>query len=473
VIAEAVPPQNLDAEESLLSAIMLGGGDGPEASAATIADVRATGLEPGDFYLPSHGLIYQAALAVHERGEPTTVIAVEAELRSEGKLRAARGKRRLHELSILAPARTNAAHFARQVVEAADRREQVNVGLALRAAGENAGLSADTALQERLARLLRRPASAPAKAAPWHSQSWCEFRDSSEDEHRWLVHGLLPAGMLAFVAGPPKKGKTWLGLGLALVIATGRPLFGDYEVPEARNVLYVALEGSRVGLRARIGALARGLDLDPDGEDVDRLTMLYRPRPFDLADLATATWLHHEAENVDAALVVVDVLRAAARFKENVAEDFALVRDGLEPLLNAGRTVALLHHFGKLSETQKERSPGERMAGTGAMYGALDVGLLITRSESGARRLRVDVEARDFAAPEALGVVIGGTGSGEHAGSPIRMPRHSISIRQPPRSATSRRRSKRSSATASGAPSRKSPRRRAASEPTRTTSAKR
>jgi AAA domain len=252
--------------------------------------------------------------------------------------------------------------------------------------------------------------------APWRAQTWPEFRDETSEAHRWLVDGLLPAGMLAFVAGPPKKGKTWLGLALALALATGRPLFDVYTVPAACNVLYVALEGSRVGLRTRIGALARGLELDPDGDDLERLTMLYRPRPFDLVELKTATWLRVEAEERDAKLVVVDVLRAAARFQENVAEDFARVRDSLEPLLAAERTVALLHHFGKLTETQKERSPGERMAGTGAMYGALDVGLLITRSEGGARRLRVDVEARDFAAPEALGVVIAGTGSGEHGG---------------------------------------------------------
>jgi hypothetical protein len=56
------------------------------------------------------------------------------------------------------------------------------------------------------------------------------------------------------------------------------------------------------------------------------------------------------------------------------------------------------------------------MAGTGAMYGALDVGLLITRSESGARRLRLEVEARDFASPNPLGIVIHGVGSGEHGG---------------------------------------------------------
>ena len=252
--------------------------------------------------------------------------------------------------------------------------------------------------------------------ARWAAQGWPEFRDQADEQHRWIVDGLLPEGMLAFVAGPPKKGKTWLGLALSLSIATGQPLLGEYAVPAARDALYIALEGSRTGLRTRVGALARGLGLDPDGDDLGRLHMLYRPRPFNLVELETAEWLVAEAEHVDARLVVIDVLRAAARFQENVAEEFAAVRDALGPLLAAGRTVALLHHFGKLTETQKERSPGERMAGTGAMYGALDVGFLITRSEGGARRLHVEIEARDFAAPDALGVVIVGTGSGPHGG---------------------------------------------------------
>jgi AAA domain len=266
------------------------------------------------------------------------------------------------------------------------------------------------------------PSESEPSGPPWRSQPWAEFRDATDaDDHTWLIDGLLPAGMLAFVAGPPKKGKTWLGLGLALAIATGKPLCGEYAVPEPRRALYVALEGSKVGIRARVGALTRGLELSPDRDDdgrddLERLRVLYRPRPFDLADLKTATWLRDDAAEFNAAFVVVDVLRAAARIRENVAEDFALVRDGLEPMLAAGRTVALLHHFGKLNETQKERSPGERMAGTGAMYGALDVGFLITRSDNGARRLRVDVEARDFAAPDALGVVILGTGTGQHGG---------------------------------------------------------
>jgi hypothetical protein len=85
-------------------------------------------------------------------------------------------------------------------------------------------------------------------------------------------------------------------------------------------------------------------------------------------------------------------------------------------MLAERRSAALLHHFGKLNETQKERSPGERMVGSGAMEGALDVAFYITKSEAGARRLRIEFEARDFATPDMIGVSIVGTGSGEHGG---------------------------------------------------------
>jgi AAA domain/DnaB-like helicase N terminal domain len=416
-MSEAVAPQNLAAEESLLGAIMVAGARGAEASAKTLANVRASGIEPDDFFRESHRIIFSAALDLAERGEPTDVIVLEAELGARGQLVDVGGAPRIHELAALARATANAGHYAGLVVDAADRRAQFEAALVLRQAALNGGLAANPEVREQIDRALSSSSrSRPGRAAPWSSQPWSVFRSETPEQHEWLVEGLLPAGMLAFVAGPPKKGKTWLGLGLALAVATGTPLFGAYTVPEPRAVLYVALEGSRVGIRARIGALARGHELDPDGDDLGRLNVLYRPRPFDLAELATATWLREHVEELDAALVIVDVLRAAARFQENVAEDFAVVRDGLEPLLAAGRTVPLLHHFGKLTETQKERSPGERMAGTGAMYGALDVGFLITKSEAGARRLRVDVEARDFAAPDALGVVILGEGSGEHGG---------------------------------------------------------
>lgn len=251
---------------------------------------------------------------------------------------------------------------------------------------------------------------------PWSAESWETFRDTADEEISWLVDGLLPRGAFAFIAAPPKKGKTWLALALTISLVSGSPLFGEHRIPEPVSALYVALEGSRAAIRARTGALSRGMGLDPDSSALERLHVLYRPRPFDLARQESSEWLLEQTAELGADFVVIDVLRAAARFRENDAEDFAVIRDGFAPLLSSGVTIAVLHHFGKLTDTQRDRSPGERMAGTGAMYGALDVGFLITQSESGARRLRVDVDARDFAAPEAIGLVLAGTGTAEHGG---------------------------------------------------------
>jgi hypothetical protein len=272
-------------------------------------------------------------------------------------------------------------------------------------------------LERIAASVARYEPKAEAELVPLRAQAWGAFRDEAAADLGFLVDGLWPEPALGFIAARPKAGKTWVALALAVCIATGRPLFGEYAIAEPRSVLYIALEGARAGLRARIAAIARGLGIDPDGDELERLHLLYKPRPFNLADPRLAALVIEEARRLDAAIVFIDVLRQAVRgLKESAAEDFAQVRDALEPLLDERRSAALLHHFGKLNETQKERTPGERMVGSGAMEGALDVAFYITKSEAGARRLRIEFEARDFATPDLIGVALVGTGSGEHGG---------------------------------------------------------
>ena len=57
------PPQNLEAEQSVLGAVLLS----DTALPALIIDER---LNPDDFYRESHGRIYQAMLDLHSMGEP-------------------------------------------------------------------------------------------------------------------------------------------------------------------------------------------------------------------------------------------------------------------------------------------------------------------------------------------------------------------------------------------------------------------
>ena len=120
-----VPPQNLEAEESVLGAMMLSPG-----AIGAVSEV----LDAGDFYRESHARIYRAALALYAKGEPVDAITLVDELEERSDLVDAGGRTRIHELAALVPASANAGHYARIVREMATLR-----GL-IRAGGEISGL---------------------------------------------------------------------------------------------------------------------------------------------------------------------------------------------------------------------------------------------------------------------------------------------------------------------------------------------
>jgi len=117
-----VDPQNLEAEESVLGAMMLS----PAA-----CDVCSDLLAPSDFYRESHGLVYRAALRLHGKGEPVDVITLTAALEESGELEQVGGRVRLHELAALVPATANVGHYARIVLDKALRRELFRASAAI------------------------------------------------------------------------------------------------------------------------------------------------------------------------------------------------------------------------------------------------------------------------------------------------------------------------------------------------------
>jgi replicative DNA helicase len=114
-----VPPQNLDAEESVLGSMMLS----PGAIGAV-----SENLDAGDFYRESHAKVFRAALALYARGEPVDAITLIDVLEERGELGDAGGRERIHELAALVPATANAAHYARIVREMATLRGLIQAG---------------------------------------------------------------------------------------------------------------------------------------------------------------------------------------------------------------------------------------------------------------------------------------------------------------------------------------------------------
>ncbi len=114
-----VPPHNLQAEESVLGAILL--------SRESLGAVIEKGLRYDDFYKPSHQQIYDTAVAVFTTGGPVDTITVADELSRAGLLESVGGVEALHALQNLTPSIANAPHYAEIVQDAAMLRRLIMV----------------------------------------------------------------------------------------------------------------------------------------------------------------------------------------------------------------------------------------------------------------------------------------------------------------------------------------------------------
>ena len=109
---QRLPPQDLEAERSVLGAMML--------SADAMAEVVET-LDPTDFYRSAHGKIYEALRTLFAHGEPVDVITAVEALRRSGVLDEVGGALYLRDLVDEVPTPAGAAHYARIVADAALR----------------------------------------------------------------------------------------------------------------------------------------------------------------------------------------------------------------------------------------------------------------------------------------------------------------------------------------------------------------
>ena len=118
-LSSVVPPQNLEAEESVLGAMLLS-----PVAVGTVSEF----VDASDFYRESHAKMYRAALALWAKGEPVDAITLVNELEERAELEAAGGQARVAELAALVPAASNVEHYARIVKEMSTLRGLIRAG---------------------------------------------------------------------------------------------------------------------------------------------------------------------------------------------------------------------------------------------------------------------------------------------------------------------------------------------------------
>jgi replicative DNA helicase len=111
-----LPPQDLDAERSVLGSLML-----DSSAIVRVADI----LEAGDFYSPAHQKIYSSIINLFEKGKPIDILTISADLKNRKCLKEVGGIDYLTELITAVPTSAHIQHYANIVKEKQVRRDLI------------------------------------------------------------------------------------------------------------------------------------------------------------------------------------------------------------------------------------------------------------------------------------------------------------------------------------------------------------
>ena len=198
---------------------------------------------------------------------------------------------------------------------------------------------------------------------------------SLSSDRRYLVKGVIPYPGLTVIWGPPKSGKSFWTLDLAMHVALGR----EYQGKRVQQgpVVYCCFEGQS-GISARVEAFRQRFL----PEDADSVPFYLQPAPMDLIkehqDLITAIRELEEAP----AVVVLDTLNRSLTGSENSDEDMGAYIRATDAIREAfDCSVLVVHHCG-INDS--------RPRGHTSLTGAADARLAVRRDH--AKNVLVDVE---------------------------------------------------------------------------------
>jgi hypothetical protein len=239
---------------------------------------------------------------------------------------------------------------------------------------EDRGVAEMASVISGIARALRSAEQIVGEQVPGALVTAAELEHMQIAEPRYAVPGLLVAG-LCMLASKPKVGKSWLALDVAIAAASGGKALGVIDIPEAGDVLYLALEDTKRRLQTRMRRLL--IEKFPP-----RLSFaLDWPKLDDGGVTQLDEWL---ARHPKARLVVVDVWKRVRQARRKGADPYSEDYEHLVELKTLADhfdvTILVVHHTRKAEAADVL---DEVNATTGAS-GACDSILVLHRSRTAA-----------------------------------------------------------------------------------------
>jgi replicative DNA helicase len=368
-----VPPYNLEAEESLLGAMLL--------SRDAIVAASEVGVSADDFYKPAHAHVYDAITSLYSAGEPADPVTVGEELRRAGLLVDVGGPGLLVSLQVRTPATSSAARYARIVSEHALLRRLISVAGEIAEMGyrvpDDVAEAVDRAeaLVFDVAQHRVSDTMAPIRDLLDHSLTRLEALYEKGDSITGvptgyqgldeLLSGLQPSS-LVIVGARPATGKTSFALGMAAhaALEANRPvLFFSLEMSHLEITQRLLAAEARVdSSRLRNGKLAES-DWTKISHAIGRLA----EAPLYIDDNPRATVLEIRAKSRrlksrlgDLGIVVVDYLQlmTGRNSAENRQVEVSEISRGLKVLARELQTpVVALSQLSRNLELRADKRP--------------------------------------------------------------------------------------------------------------------
>lgn len=114
---QKVPPQNIEAERSLLGSVLIS-----QDAFFKIVDI----VKPDDFYDPGHKLIFGAVMKLTEAQKPVDLVSLTNILSERGELQAVGGNSYIAELTSAVATASHAKHYAEIIAEKSIRRRLIS-----------------------------------------------------------------------------------------------------------------------------------------------------------------------------------------------------------------------------------------------------------------------------------------------------------------------------------------------------------
>ena len=369
LVAGKIPPQNIDAEMSLLGAVLI--------DEEALADVTEH-VTPRDFYDKRHAAIFGGMVRLFERHKPVDLLTLTDELKKKDELDAIGGSAYLTELTNYVPTAAHAEAYAEMVSQKAVRRRLIKASSEISELGFDEEYDVQELLGKAEAELFSESDQSLKQDLTHIETILTDSFDRMEELHRnkGAIRGVrtgyrdldgMTAGLqrsdLIILAARPAMGKTTLVTNLAYNVATANK----------QSVLFFSLEMSKEQLVDRMLADASGVDAwnirtgNLSDDDFSKLSeamgeMAEAPIFIDdkpgLSVLEMRTKARRAAHDAPLGLIIVDYLQlmqGSSKTEGNRVQEVSEISRGLK-LIAREMNVPVIA-LSQLSRSVESRTP--------------------------------------------------------------------------------------------------------------------